>query len=454
VESSLTRKSLEVYMDRVPDHALYPLLKDAIFVAGLAGLRFIWIDCLCIVQDDAEDWNIEAATMASVYENAFLTIASSGCESGHGLFYKSSPDTVTEIHATGDGPAYIRPLPKHPVWRQKGDGTEFSFDSEYPLMSRGWVYQERTLSKRMIHFTQQELIWECIQNIWCECKSTYSAYSGDSAVAVDFSGFLRKRDFVEPPWNSIVATFTKMNLTFAGDRLPALSGIARRFGEHHGYSYLAGLWEQTIAWDLFWGRGISDVAPRPRSQSAPTWSWASITGHTVIMSLAQSRSVPDLKPCEFLTFYGHDIEGAAGADAYGKLHKALLHVSGPVVHGILVYPSSWGSTTDLRVLNRCEFSVDETKFKFQTDYDLTAPGPDRLSSGQAIACLVTHRQRVNYGKDAKSGTFTAQGLILRPLKGEGLSFERVGYLGASYSGDAPMVSWLLDRSENMRIVLR
>ncbi|KAI8629693.1 heterokaryon incompatibility protein-domain-containing protein [Xylariaceae sp. FL1651] len=453
VESSLVRKNLSLYRDMVPCHALYPVLKDAIFVAGLAGLRYIWIDCLCILQDDAEDWNIEAATMASVYENASLTIAASGCDSMQGLFYKSSLDSATQINTAGKESVYIRPLLKHPVWRQTGDATEFSFDHDYPLMSRGWVFQERTLSKRMIHFTKQELVWECIQNIWCECKSTYAPWSGDSAVAIDFSGLLRKRNLVESPWDKIVATFTKMDLTFAGDRLPALSGIARRFGEYHGYNYLAGLWEQTIEWDFFWGRGISDVAPRPRPRLAPTWSWTSITGHTIILSHMQSRSVPGLKPCEFLTFHYHDIKGAVGADAYGKLDKALLHVSGPVVHGSLTYPSSWRSATDRKVFGRCEFSVNKTKFNFQTDYDFTIEGPDYLSSGQAIACLLTHGEPVNYGKDAKIGITKAQGIILRTLEGEELSYERIGYLGATYSGDAPTVSWLLEHSENMRIML-
>jgi hypothetical protein len=218
---------------------------------------------LCIIQDDAEDWNIEAATMASVYENSFLTIASSGCESSHGLFYKSSLEGVTKINAAGKEPVFIRPLSKHPVWRQAGDATEFSFDPDYPLMSRGWVYQERTLSKRTIHFTRQELVWECIQNIWCEYKSTEAPLSGDSSVAVDFSSLLRKRSLLDSQWNGIVATFTRLDLTFSCDRLPALSGIARRFGEHHGYVYLAGLWEQTIEWDFFWGTGNRDVQPRP-----------------------------------------------------------------------------------------------------------------------------------------------------------------------------------------------
>jgi hypothetical protein len=169
----------------------------------------------------------------------------------------------------------------------------------------------------------------------------------------------------------------------------------------------------------------------------------------------QSITVPDLKPCEFLTFHGHDIEGAAGADAYGKLDKALLHVSGPIVHGSLVYPTSWGSTATARnVFGRSEFYVDETlKFTFQTDYDFTAQGPDYLPPGQTIACPVTHKERVNYGKDAKSGIFKAQGIILRPLEDGEFSFERIGYLGASLSGEAPRMECLFERSELMRVIL-
>ncbi|KAI0434409.1 heterokaryon incompatibility protein-domain-containing protein [Xylaria sp. FL1042] len=452
-EASLVKKNLEMYKSMVPDHALYPLLKDAILVAGLAGLRFLWIDCLCIIQDDEEDWNIEAATMASVYENASLTIASSGCEGGHGLFYKSSQDNVTTVTMTGKEPVYIRPLMKHPVWKQgTTESIEFSSDPDYPLMSRGWVYQERALSKRIIHFTRQEILWECVEDVWCECKSSYPFVPSVLWIKSGSLDLHRRRSILNSEWDSIVPTFALMSLTFPSDRLPALSGIARRYGEHHGYKYLAGLWEQTIHRDFFWGRGNSDVGPRPRPNSSPTWSWASIMGHVRFLeSSVDLQLVPELKPCGFLTFHGHEIEGVAGSDTYGKLRKALLHVSGPVVYGTLAHPSSWKSEVTRRnVFNRCEFHIGEFSFLFDADYDYTVQGPDYLPSGQIVACLITHEYPYFSGKgaDRRKTKAHAQGIVLRPFSEEESSFERIGYLRLAVE-----VSLLLDRAKQMRIVL-
>lgn len=61
-------------------------LQDAIFLTRYLGLRYIWIDCLCIVQDDKEDWQREAAFMADVYSNSYLTIAAErASDSGEGF---------------------------------------------------------------------------------------------------------------------------------------------------------------------------------------------------------------------------------------------------------------------------------------------------------------------------------------------------------------------------------
>ncbi|KAI1350324.1 heterokaryon incompatibility protein-domain-containing protein [Xylaria sp. FL0043] len=451
-EASLVKKNLDLYKSMVPIHALYPLLKDAILVAGLVGLRFLWIDCLCIIQDDEEDWNIEAATMASVYENARLTIAATGCEGGHGLFYKSSQVNVTEVTVAGNKPVYIRPLMKHPVWKQgTTKSVEFSSDPDYPLMNRGWVYQERALSKRMIHFTRQEIVWECVEDVWCECKSNYPFSPSNYWVKNDGQDLHRRRSIVDSQWDSIVPTFALMSLTFPSDRLPALSGVARRYGEYHGYEYLAGFWKQTIQYDFFWGRGNSDVEPRPRPKVAPTWSWASIMGHVrPVESSMELRSEPELKPCEFLTFHGHEIEGVTGSDTYGKLRKALLHVSGPVVYGTVIHPSSWkAGATRRSVFNLCGFHIGEASFSFHADYDFTIQGPNYIPSGQVAAYLITHKHPFLSGKGTDRRMISKpQGIVLRPLSGEESSFERIGHLCA----DTP-VSLLLERARNMRIVL-
>jgi hypothetical protein len=50
--------------------------RDAIGVVRALGFQYLWIDCLCIIQQDGEDWQREAPRMREVYANAVVTIAS------------------------------------------------------------------------------------------------------------------------------------------------------------------------------------------------------------------------------------------------------------------------------------------------------------------------------------------------------------------------------------------
>lgn len=438
--ASLLKANLEEYAERVPDVALYTLLKDAIRIAGLAGLRFIWIDCLCIIQDDADDWTVEAATMASVYENAFLTIASSGCDDSSTLFSKAPPSFMAELKPPSSANVLVRPQLQHPVWRRADHYCEFSTAAEYPLMSRAWVYQERLLSRRTVHLTKQELVWECVESIWCECDSGYAPLSDTSSVNIPLKRF-PLRDHFKAPWKDIVATYTKLQLTFGGDRLPALSGVAKRYGEHHGLTYLAGLWKETLDRDLFWGLGIrspsdGDLGPRPEPRFAPTWSWASIKGF--VRTLGRQNS--DGNPCELLTFHGHDIEAVPGGDNFGKLIKAHLYVSGPVIFGTLVHPPSWENPNSMKDLERCNFYIEQEMFKFQVDYDFTSQGPNYIPSGEQIACLLVHGEGTFPCRNGVLGPPKANGIVLRPVQGLDLTFERIGHLGGALYAAAPNAS--------------
>lgn len=453
VIASLLQGNFEEYTQRVPDTALYALLRDAVLIAGLAGLRFIWIDCLCIIQDDSNDWTTEAATMASVYENAFLTIASSGCDNSSTLFSKAPQSFVTEIKPPGSVSVLVRPQLQHPVWRRADHYCEFSTAPEYPLMSRAWVYQERMLSRRTVHFTRQELVWECVESIWCECDSGYAPLSDTSSVNIPLKHF-PLRDYFRAPWGNIVAAFTKLNLTFGSDRLPALSGVAKRYGQYHGLTYLAGLWKEILERDFFWAlraRSLSDgdLGPRPEPRFAPTWSWASVKGFTCVLG----RENSDGNPCEFLTFHGHDIEAVPGGDGFGKLLKAQLYVSGPVIFGTLLYPASWENPKSMRDLERCHFQMGQEVFKFQVDYDFTFPGPNFIHSGEQIACLLVHSEGTMPRRNGLLGPPKANGIVLRPVQGLELTFERIGHIGGSLYAAAPDAAYALERAQNLRITL-
>ncbi|KAK4196348.1 heterokaryon incompatibility protein-domain-containing protein [Triangularia verruculosa] len=140
-------------------------LRDAVTATRNLGLRYLWIDALCIIQDDTPDWLREAPQMGLIYQNAHLTIAATGSSSSTGgLFHPRDTTTnqpVVELsyQPPGGGGRKLRTffVGPHPP----------SFDKVVTASvwnSRGWVIQERNLSRRIILFAAGQLFFECIRH--------------------------------------------------------------------------------------------------------------------------------------------------------------------------------------------------------------------------------------------------------------------------------------------------
>ncbi|KAK4556474.1 hypothetical protein LTR86_006618 [Recurvomyces mirabilis] len=118
-------------------------------------VKWLWIDCLCIIQDSKEDWLREAKMMARNYRQALFNISADAIEAGtSGLFqprravdYLPLSFTATALDQT------IRLTPS--------SANQFAWVYGAPTFSRAWVHRERQLSRRVLHFTDQQMIWEC-----------------------------------------------------------------------------------------------------------------------------------------------------------------------------------------------------------------------------------------------------------------------------------------------------
>ncbi|OCL02287.1 HET-domain-containing protein, partial [Glonium stellatum] len=267
--------------------------QDAIKVARYLQIRYMWIDSICIIQDDVDDWRREASKMADVYQHSFCTIAAAGAPDGsYGLFFRRDPgaiktSVVYPYGANHSGKPYM-------VIGLEDALIEFI---KQPLFRRAWVIQERLLSLRTIHFGNQQLFWECRECIACEtipfglplslCPSPEISVA---STALPFLSTFRQRDNF---WNNIVDWYSQCLLTFPDDKIIALSGIAahteRSAPETYG-RYLAGLWSNKLPYDLLWEalpRRLMDLdfpkgtekVHRPPSYRAPSWSWASVDAH-------------------------------------------------------------------------------------------------------------------------------------------------------------------------------
>ncbi|KAK3312702.1 heterokaryon incompatibility protein-domain-containing protein [Apodospora peruviana] len=251
---SLKRANLETYKRGVHISSLPQMFQDVMGAVNQLGLEYVWIDSLCIVQDDLGDWHQVASSMASIYEGAAITVFATSCASSSDSLF-SNPNGTTEASD---------------MTFHRGCGSNVEGQAIFPLLTRAWVLQERLLSRRILHFTDRELFWECREATWCECRRDEDSWTERRRQA--------KRDIKDTEWADIVETYSDLELTLAKDKLTAIEGIATRFGRAKNWNYVCGLWAENFENEFLWRRYHSGDKPRPHPRTAPTWSRASVDG--------------------------------------------------------------------------------------------------------------------------------------------------------------------------------
>ncbi|KAG4413989.1 hypothetical protein IFR04_012856 [Cadophora malorum] len=267
-----TRETLEEYQLQLPWDELSRTFQDAIHATRRIGKRYLWIDSLCIIQDSNEDWDKESAVMGDIYKNAYLTLGATASSDGAGGLFIDRDGDILNITIPNSDPLHKVSLKAR---RRRLHASLLPPPHGEPLSSRAWAWQERLLSRRIVHFGSQELIWECKSGSGCECgiegvlddaKSTFH-------LVVDVPGWNTQL------WRGLLESYTQLELTYDTDRLPALSGIASQVFSRSGY--LAGLNREYLLGDLCWvtvRRHDEDLRPVSRNTGAPSWSWAAVNG--------------------------------------------------------------------------------------------------------------------------------------------------------------------------------
>ncbi|KAF2727892.1 HET-domain-containing protein, partial [Polyplosphaeria fusca] len=282
-----TKATLEAYHLSIPWEWLPTTFQHAIHVTWTLGYRHLWIDSLCIVRMDLDDWRQQGSQMAHIYENAHLTIcATSSSDSNGGLCFDTDPQNrITQTNFCNSNRA------SH-------------MKNHLPLLMRAWAFQEKILAPRVVHFTHSELVWECRVSQNCECASKQGSWNDYTLAPKSKFTFTNKlltdaaaARICNSMWHYLVSQYTEHHLTYDKDIFPALQGLAHKFASKKGLvpaSYRAGLWEgKAFIHDLCWSstdRGTSHTSSighastcrgmshRQSIWRAPTWSWASIVG--------------------------------------------------------------------------------------------------------------------------------------------------------------------------------
>ncbi|KAK4446338.1 het domain-containing protein [Podospora aff. communis PSN243] len=441
-----TGSTLADRLTSIPLDLLSNTFRDAVLFTRRLGIRYIWIDSLCIIQDSRLDWEIESAKMSDIYSNAHLTIAATHAHSGLGGMFHGTPD----IHITGTTPAgepymlYFRERIDHhleaiPV---PGDTGHATID-HYPLLTRGWVYQERMLSTRVLHFGYHELWFECRSYLNCECYRIQYGSAANNPTPVTKRLHADALDSVIPGrewhvvmryyiarlWRTMVSAYVSLGLTQYSDRLPAMAGLAKHMAARRKSRYFAGLWEDALSDDLLWSvcMDVKEKKGRPGGRTAPTWSWASVQTHVLytdeiiyFTNASYTEGTRDPESFEhFATVEGCSVTPAA-VDEFGGIKEGVLRVRGLLVEGIL-------ASEEAVLLAEVE------SFPFFADYALHEPGPDQVLPGAKVLCMRMSRLE-------SSGRQFFVWLVLRPCAERGHgdnAFERIGSirLRAETSGE-------------------
>lgn len=304
----------------------------------------------------------EAAQMSSIYANAFLTIAATHAADGSKSLFSKSPSRYEAAPIPTLESTYFRREWIHPQY--------FGYDSQSiqgtdaPLLSRAWVFQERHLSPRTLHYLSAEVAWECNSATQCECIPAKINFESNDQYK---------------PWNQIVAEYSGLALSYQKDKFPAIGGVARAFKGGNG-KYIAGLWEDDIYNNLCWI--VPDASrPRPSSWHAPTWSWASINDG-ILRAPPQNYSHASRGPLAFEV--QESFVQPAGPDEFGELLAAHLVLSAHLLPARLHYGASFQNRGG-HLIESPELHIDQIgTFPLTPDYLLNEPGDHYVPSGTEV----------------------------------------------------------------------
>ena len=262
-----TESNLSAYENKIRESDLPAAFLDAVTVTQKLGISYLWIDSLCIIQDSLGDWLRECPKMGAYYRNAYFTISAlESPDSTHSFLSSKKPQDT--FRWPGKDGFWIRPRLSAPS----------SIFQAAALNHRGWALQERLLSTCVLHFTHQEIFWECQT---CSARESSRVESHGlanfhSLVSLEGEDFKRALCSLHPDrfsnsngafavWMRLVRQFSRRSLTFVSDRLPAISGLAATLAAQTKSKYMAGLWQDDLH-GLAWFRdGPADrISHRPK----------------------------------------------------------------------------------------------------------------------------------------------------------------------------------------------
>ncbi|KAF2704368.1 hypothetical protein K504DRAFT_390780 [Pleomassaria siparia CBS 279.74] len=270
---STTIANLEQHKRGIDITKLPKTFRDAVNVTRALDMQYLWIDSLCIVQDDTLDWEKESKLMEQVYSSAYVTLAASCASGTWDGFLKPRPERECVIMKKDDGSSYYM-CDAIDDFGQDVDQGE--------LNKRGWVLQERVLSRRTIYFTAKQSYWECGEGVRCETltkmKNKKASFLGDSNFPHSVEAYVKGMKI--QLFQGLYERYTNLALSFSIDRPVAIKGLEKRLIRTLKTVGGYGVFECYLHRCLLWQRATGPLKRIEgfRGGSVPTWSWMMCTG--------------------------------------------------------------------------------------------------------------------------------------------------------------------------------
>ncbi|KAK1584941.1 heterokaryon incompatibility protein [Colletotrichum navitas] len=268
--------------DRLPK-----TFRDAITVTRGLGIEYIWIDTLCIIQDDGDDWEKESSKMETVFSAAYCTLSAASAESSlDGFLSPRPPRPCVRLRTEDSRQLYICP-----------HIDDFHRDVELAKINRrGWVLQERALSRRSIYYSQTQVYWECGEGIRCETMgrlyNSKAAFLGDANFPR--SALEYYRDGRQLLIQDLYERYSALAFTKASDRAVAILGLQERLARAFETQAAHGTFKSYFARSILWRRDqhLAEMTPiaQPAGRRVPSWSWFSKSGRIQYMNLTFEKT--------------------------------------------------------------------------------------------------------------------------------------------------------------------
>ncbi|KAK8063653.1 hypothetical protein PG996_008305 [Apiospora saccharicola] len=277
---------IQSFKRSIPFNEMPATFQHAVTVAQSLGVRYLWIDSICIIQGSDGDFNEEASRMEDVFSGAYCVLAASRATGMHDGFLgeRRGRDFVTFARSPTENEFYVC----EPI-------DDFSQDVlESPLNKRGWVLQERALARRSVYFTETQMYFECGEGIRCETmgrmQNNLAAFLGDPRFPQ--KAIEGRRGMKIAYFQDLYKQYSRLEFTRMEDRAVAILGLENRLRKAYGTEGGFGIFDDGDDGGLFhrsllWRRGVEQedkpdmqaiVFPVERRTAVPKWSWMAYAG--------------------------------------------------------------------------------------------------------------------------------------------------------------------------------